>query len=115
MATYELRYSRPVWDDPRNAWRVTGELSRDEKYLGVVHGLVSPVEIEHFAKYAPDIAADCQERMGPALLAHFRRTAATIGASRWTVPMTIELTHVDLAAVTPEALRDDETVCTFEH
>jgi len=53
MATYELRFSRPVWDDPRNAWRVTGEVFRAETYLGVVEGLLSAGEVKYLEKHTP--------------------------------------------------------------
>jgi len=112
MATHELRFSRPVWDNESSAWRVTGRLRRGEVQLGVVEGLVGQGEIDYLVKHAPEIAADWKVRIGAALVARWR--SATSLAHRWDTPMTCLLTHADLAAVTPEVLRDCETVCTFE-
>ena len=111
MATYELRFSRPVWDDPRNAWRVTGEVFRAETYLGVVEGLLSAGEVNYLEKHTPEVT-DWKERMGPALVA--RWGSAGIPTTRWPIPKSSDLTHLDLQAATPEALRDGETVCAFE-
>jgi len=110
MASYELRFSRPVWDDPRNAWRVTGEVFRAETYLGMVEGLRSAGEVNYLEKHTPEVT-DWKEWMGPALVARWR--SATVPAARWPIPKSSDLTHLDLEAASP-VLRDGETVCAFE-
>jgi len=112
MATYELRFTRPVWDNEYSTWRVTGRLRRGEVELGVVEGLLDQGEIDYLAEHAPEIASEWRVWTGPALVARLRAT--TIPAHRWYTPIACVLTREDLVAATPEILRDIETVCTFE-